>query len=410
MNLGLNSKLAYPSNANRKGGFFAYYIRDSFTDNLSVGAINGTPSVPGPGIRDIIDTNSVLSLSGGSAVVSSGGVANTPRIIYAPVILARGMLCRVVFNHSATTEVLGMGFWSAYNQSPGLFRTVSGGNVTATFSSNVVVGTFTTGVHEYVVVMRCPGRFYFIKDPSTNKYRMLAFNNISDDAGSRKYVGFGTRGTSAMNCQLIEMPTQLWLPTPLVSDGFSGFGTTDGLGHQEGVSGGLGTGGNGLAWTQNVGTWTAASGKAKAASLTGSLAIATVDAGKTDVLVTVKLTVSAGSNALVLRFVDNSNFVLIRRTSTNVQISKIIGGSETSVLDTVVTYVADAELVAVCGGTGFRLFYNNAAVGSEQTISDAILQTGTRVGIRSTDVNNTFDDFIAYARGSDNEYSILGTL
>jgi hypothetical protein len=53
------------------------------------------------------------------------------------------------------------------------------------------------------------------------------------------------------------------LPSPLASDGFSVSGTTDGKGHAEGVAGGIGEGGGGLAWQSGGSTWSVSEGKMK---------------------------------------------------------------------------------------------------------------------------------------------------
>jgi hypothetical protein len=64
-------------------------------------------------------------------------------------------------------------------------------------------------------------------------------------------------------------------------------------------------------------------------------------------------------------------------------------------------------LRVVASGSAFRVYYNNAAVGTEQTISDAALQSGTAHGLYTTDTGNTFDDFTVYARGTDGEYDTI---
>jgi hypothetical protein len=69
--------------------------------------------------------------------------------------------------------------------------------------------------------------------------------------------------------------------------------------------------------------------------------------------------------------------------------------------------VAGAELRVTCEATKFRVYYNNAFIGSEQTISDAGLQSGANHGLYTTNTGNTFDDFVVRARGTGGEYAAL---
>jgi hypothetical protein len=69
--------------------------------------------------------------------------------------------------------------------------------------------------------------------------------------------------TGIGNLDFIGVPRQLWLPVPSVSDGFdTAWGTSDGLGHAEGVAGGLGADGDGISWVPAVTTWSVSAGKA----------------------------------------------------------------------------------------------------------------------------------------------------
>ena len=67
---------------------------------------------------------------------------------------------------------------------------------------------------------------------------------------------------------------------------------------------------------------------------------------------------------------------------------------------TAVTYSAGATLRVIKDGTKYRVYYNNALVGSEQTISDATLIDNTIHGLFSTYSTNSFDNFTLWPRGS----------
>lgn len=65
-------------------------------------------------------------------------------------------------------------------------------------------------------------------------------------------------------------------------------------------------------------------------------------------------------------------------------------------------YSAGANLVAMCDGTEFRLWYNNTHIG---TGTDPALPAGTRAGLYTTDTGNGVDNFNAWARGTEGQYS-----
>lgn len=52
-----------------------FLIGDFFTDDLAAGSVDNTPSVPGFGTRQVVDTENKLSLSGGNLVISAGKAA-----------------------------------------------------------------------------------------------------------------------------------------------------------------------------------------------------------------------------------------------------------------------------------------------------------------------------------------------
>jgi hypothetical protein len=83
---------------------------------------------------------------------------------------------------------------------------------------------------------------------------------------------------------------------------------------------------------------------------------------------------------LIIGYADASNYVMAyadRTTGTKrARLVSCIEGTITEVIAESITYVAEAELkVIVCDGD-FTLFYNNAKVGTTQTIATATLGTG----------------------------------
>jgi hypothetical protein len=125
------------------------------------------------------------------------------------------------------------------------------------------------------------------------------------------------------------------------------------------------------------------------------------------VIATVKVTVAGGVAGLVLRYVDANNYIICHHDATNVLLVKRVAGVDTTVQTTAATYVAGAELRVIAEATKFRIFYNNLAVGTEQTIADATLLSPLKHGLYSTNVGNTFDDLVIRARGTGGEYAAL---
>ena len=49
-----------------------YLFGDNFTDTLPAGSIHGTPAVPGPGTRVVVDANNKLTLASGLLNIAAG--------------------------------------------------------------------------------------------------------------------------------------------------------------------------------------------------------------------------------------------------------------------------------------------------------------------------------------------------
>lgn len=149
------------------------------------------------------------------------------------------------------------------------------------------------------------------------------------------------------------------------SDSFNraSIGSTDGAGI-DGI-----TGGAGLPWVAQVGTWGITSNRARATTVVSNVAIATVDTGQVNGIVCARLaTVSA--TGVVLRYVDSSNYIRAYIVSPNVLIVQTLAGSNTTLLTKAAPYVADAEMVVTLDGLRLGLEYNGIYYGSA-TINSA---------------------------------------
>ncbi len=407
MQIAIGMPLGYPVASAKAAGIFTYLLSDTFTTDRAAGAVNGTNAEPGPGRRGAIDANSKLTLSGGVASFATGGAGvGDPGIWYGEQSRAVGRLLKTLVTPANTNGSVIVGWdtnqLGAVNDS---FRFGGSGvmAISPNSGSSITVSLYTAAAIGLAVIFR-PAGCYFLAKPDSNWLLMWM---SSAGSTSRVWPALSTINTTTVyTADYIRVPSALWLPTPLISDGFSGWGTSDGLGHAEGVAGGLGSGGNGQIWTQNVGTWGASTGVA-ASALSGGRAIATVDAGKADLIISANCTHGSGTMSLIVRWTDEQNYVQLRRTSTNLQLVKVVANVETIVQNSASTLVAGAPVRLVCQGSVFRCYYNDALVGSEQTISDSAVASATRVGLRTDNTGNQFDNFVAYARGTGGEYSAL---
>lgn len=178
---------------------------------------------------------------------------------------------------------------------------------------------------------------------------------------------------------------------------------TDGLGHPEGVSGGIGSGGSQRAWTQQTGFWTVQSNTAEVSNLISSLAIATVDAGSKDVVVSAKLTRSAGEVGIVARYLDDDNYLRAFHDGTNVKLMQRVGAAQSTLFSAARAYAAGTILRLVVSGQRACLTYNDVSVNAQPTPVSAGL-TATNHGLYSTDAGNTADDFCVMLAGAAGEH------
>ena len=127
-----------------------------------------------------------------------------------------------------------------------------------------------------------------------------------------------------------------------------------------------------------------------------------------DVFAGIDLTVTTGTQSgLALNWDSSSspaNGVIAYHDGTNCKLEKCVAGVWTTVVSAAATYSANARIVVSKIGTAYRLYYNNALVGSG-TISDAGIINNTLHGLFSTDSSNTLDNYTCYASGTGGEYA-----
>lgn len=142
--------------------------------------------------------------------------------------------------------------------------------------------------------------------------------------------------------------------------------------------------------------------------------IASVVVSTADVWAEIAVTLSAALGGLQAGLCVNldstsnpQNFILCYLDGRgNCVLEECVAGVYTTKFTTAITYAAGAVLRVVRDGTSCRVFYNNAAVSSLQTMT---ANTNARHGLFSTSALNSLDGFAVWARGKANEHSILDT-
>ena len=240
-----------------------WLLRDEFTTDLAAGSVNGTAAEPGPGTRTVTDTNGKVTLAGGAASFATGGsAAGDPGLWYDAVTRTAGRPLIVQITPADTNGLVYLGLDSAQEGLilDGIVLGASGVLQARPNGTTLInVGSYTATTYLVAYITRTNGNFLFIKGGAFTNWTLVWF---SPNAASAAYPGVAVGNTTTIfTAGFIRVPAALWLPTPLISDGFaSAFGTSDGLGHAEGIAGGLGAGGDGVTWTGA--TWSVSGGKA----------------------------------------------------------------------------------------------------------------------------------------------------
>lgn len=386
-----------------------YTVRDNFDTPVAAGSVNGSAADPGPGTRVVNDTGNQMSIANGELVVAGGsGAWGDPGLWYGNLGRALGKIafCKII--PAATTSQFMFG-WDN-NQTTTIldsFQFISSGRIFTFFgAAGPQVGLYQAGVYyDLAVILRANGAFFLIRGGAFTKWTLLWDNQVN--ALANAFPGI-TSFNAAINADDIMVPATLWWPTPEISDTFDradgAIGISDG-----GVQPEADGVGKGVAWQNKEGTWAIASNVASPSALASGLAIATGLTNTADIYIDAVLARAAGSIGIVLRYVDDANYIYVVHNGTNLLLVKRLAGVETTVQTTAVAIGAGA-LRVICDGTSFDLFLNGAKVGTTQTITDLPLQTSTQHGLYSTNTGNSINNFLARPRGSGGEYGILAVL
>lgn len=384
-----------------------WLLKDDFIDLRAAGAVDGTPATPGPGTRVVgADTGANLSIADGN-LIGVGIAGGDPRMNYGTLPRIPG---RVLIAHWLPKETAGSNSsigWgqtdsnldNAFQTSASILRTRNNNSIT------IDIGfTFTNNIPFYIaIVLRSTGAYYFIKE--TN-WRLVWIDSTGSDATPHIIYYWQTLN---FNSSFIHIPRQTFLPKPLAYDTFT---------RADGAIGSTETSGpdsqqvSAKAWTSNLGTTQIASNKLSTSALSGGKAIATIEGDNAEVLASIDLVRGSATGGLIFNYADASNYCYAEHDGTNYTVVKVVATTPTTLIDTAATYSSGAACqihTYISGGAlKVRAYYNNAHIGTEQSISDAALIAATKHGWYATDTDSTGDNFTLFARGqNDASYDFL---
>ena len=450
-----------------------YLLRDDFSDTRAALNVNGTLAVPGPGTRAVVDTGGNVNTQLGRIRCVAFVANGNPFLTYTPTITrAAGRLAVFSAFDEWGAGRFSAGFWDLANPlvpTNALGAWVDIGGIIGIASNGA--NDFTPGLFSIVgitdnpmaVGLRASGAFYWHK--TGGNWRLDFISSIGSTA--TLYVGWGIRLSSLASLAYIRVPVTLWLPTPLASDGMSSATLTDGLGHAEGVAGGIGAGGANVPWA-TAATWAVAGGVALntpvlgAEQNSGALVVGTwysitatqvnyfyvgcaigdsfratattaldvnnkvkafttaelfrpLNASMTaDVIAQTKAVAMTARthSGLAIRLNDPTpptSGILAFFDQGSVTVVGVSGATWTQLFTAAKAFAANDNLQLIADGVNVRLIHLTSAgvatlIGSTAA---ATITTGGYDDLFSTDPGNTLDNFMVYARGTGNEYAIL---
>jgi hypothetical protein len=258
----------------RNRGRYLFY--DDFRNAMAAGSVDGRVATPGPGTWSVTDTEDKISVTGGELSFAGGkatpvwgdpGAWGDARTRAAGLMLLgdtnavdNAYKYMIGFDPNRTTTLNELSLY--FGASGNMYCYTSVGGVPK-------IGSWSSATeYQSAISLRSTGGFIFIKGGAFTEWSLLYIDANRNTATLYPAISNYDATLTADNPRI---PTRRWLPTPLSSDGFgSTFGTTDGLGHAEGVAGGLGSGGSGDTWYQTAATWSTSGGEVSNAPVAGA--------------------------------------------------------------------------------------------------------------------------------------------
>jgi len=385
-----------------------YLLRDQFTTDRSAGDVDGTAAEPGPGLRDVTDTESKLTIATG-ALTFAGGKASPangdPGILYPSIARTAGRVLVATVNYSnfGTQSFIG---WSASGTGGNFFRQVTSGSLNVrdgASGTDVAVGVMAASTdYQLAVVLRGAGAFYLIKGGAYTEWTLLWAAGLYTSATLLPAI---LNYNAVFTADDVEVPDETYLPTPAAYDTFTRANGAIGTSETTGPDGQTVAA---REWTGD--TWTIAGNVAVNTPTGPTEYCASHDSSAVDVMVGAKLATYAAGQAGVAAQLDaaHRNGVVLYQDGANVKFDKLESGSLTNIATYASAYATGDRLALWLSGSAFRVYKVNAAgvpvlLGSGTTT----VLSGQRHGLFSTHSGNTFDNYNCWPVGTAGEYAAL---
>jgi len=192
-----------------------YQLRDMFLTPRLPGAVNGTNAEPGPGTRS--ELLNICSIIHGKLQLFNAGVASSFYYDAQTREPGRGMITQL--ENLVNPTVLALGWLSSGNINNGFI--IAGTSVFVNYFAGWI-SILTTAVlnSDYAAVfLRSAGAYHFMKG-DTNGSNNFVLEYITDNSSTASLTPGWYLNTVNSNVDNIIVPNDLWLPSPLLSDGF----------------------------------------------------------------------------------------------------------------------------------------------------------------------------------------------
>jgi hypothetical protein len=167
---------------------------------------------------------------------------------YASITRSAGQMFFWKVTLPTTDKFRYVGFGSGSTTYPAMFYFLNDGTFKAANNSGAgsVIGTYAANTYYIALIVKATGFKWYIKGGIYTNWRYLYDTVINTAALIPGWETYQTLDNLLVD--FIRFPADKYLFPPLISDGFSIAGISDGLAHAEGIAGGLGAGGEGVAW------------------------------------------------------------------------------------------------------------------------------------------------------------------
>jgi hypothetical protein len=395
----------------RRGGAYPVTILldDDFITPVAAPLAASRNAEPGPGtlVKSLDNTDKASIASGKLSFAGGTGAFSDPRYFLGSVAKRLGLM--QVWRGYRPANSASIQFGLAHINTPDTTGSITGFYVPAstqirlyrqasTIPSIAIVAMALNTSYDLAVLERAWGDHYFWR-LAGGTWTLLWSHAILELASG--FTG-PLRGAQIDNANATvtidghEVVAASWLPTPLACDSFDRAGATLGL-TDGGANTDATTGGDGLAWVAQSGTWATSGGQAVCSALSGGVGIATVETGMANALLDCVPSRAGGVVGLVIGYVDASNYIVAYHDGTNVKLDKVVAGVTTPVATAAIAYVAGARLMARRVGNNIYVAYNNTGVALQgSTVADAALVSATKHGLYTTNVGNGISDLLCW--------------